>query len=149
MAQIIIDGRSITLPDEIAQEESRLREALEPFYPEVRNATIQRSTNAAGELRVTLIKRAGPKGAEANHPPRLVEALAALPETIHPAMRLAWELQLLERRGALSISELLARHAEIEEALASAVADATLYRSSCTALRAAPPVAAPAIPLGF
>ena len=141
MAQVTIDGRTLTIPDEIARDDARLKEALEPYYPEVRNATVQRS-DEDGHLKVTFIKRAGPKGS-------LIDALVALPETVHPALLLVWQLQERERQGATPFLELLQRHAEIEAAVAAAETDVTLADETLKALNTATPSAAPSTPLGF
>jgi|SRR6185437_10818455 len=141
MAQVTIDGRTLTLPDDIAGDDARLREALEPYYPEARNATIQR-TEQEGQMRVTLIKRAGPKGG-------LIAHLVHLPETIHPALLLVWELQQQERTRGLSVLELLARHAEIEQATRAGEADTALATATRNALISAAPAPAPTVLHGW
>ena len=64
MATIKLEGQEIQLPDAIAQNDEQLKQALTPFYPEMANADIRRETNSkTGQLTVSLVKRAGPKGA--------------------------------------------------------------------------------------
>lgn len=64
MATIKLEGQEIQLPDAIAQNDEQLKLALTPFYPEMANADIRRETNPkTGQLTVSLVKRAGPKGA--------------------------------------------------------------------------------------
>ena len=63
MAQIILagDGLTIETPDEIARNDELLKRALAPHYPDLANASISREEKD-GVLKVTLSKRAGPKG---------------------------------------------------------------------------------------
>jgi hypothetical protein len=53
-----IDGQTIQLPEEVAKDDELIRKALAPFYPGAATATIERSSG-----KITVIKRAGPKGA--------------------------------------------------------------------------------------
>jgi hypothetical protein len=51
------DGQDIPLPADIAANDDLIRKALAPFYPDVANAEIRRADG-----KITIIKRAGPKG---------------------------------------------------------------------------------------
>jgi hypothetical protein len=58
---IILDGQTIELPDDVAKDDNLIRRALAPFYPAVANAQIRREEKD-GQTQITVIKRAEPLG---------------------------------------------------------------------------------------
>jgi len=58
------EGQDVSLPADIAASDDLIRKALSPFYPDVANADIRRQSKG-GVDSITVIKRAGPKGADA------------------------------------------------------------------------------------
>ena len=58
------EGQDVSLPADIAASDDLIRKALSPFYPDVATAQIRRESHG-GVDSITVIKRAGPKGAEA------------------------------------------------------------------------------------
>ncbi len=102
MAQIILsgDGISITIDDEIARSDDLLKRALAPHYPDLANAQITREEKD-GRLKVTLSKRAGPKGnsagSEGSMSPdagkgSVIQLLDSAPECLNPVFSLAWQM---------------------------------------------------------
>ncbi len=59
------EGQDVSLPADIAASDDLIRKALSPFYPDVATAQIRRESQG-GVDSITVIKRAGPKGAEAH-----------------------------------------------------------------------------------
>lgn len=80
MAKVILsaEGQTLDLPDEIAGDDTKLRQALVTYYPQLATAKIERITSEAG-LQVTVSKQAGPKGARPKKPTpaTFVDALIA------------------------------------------------------------------------
>jgi hypothetical protein len=62
MAKVKIEGNTLDLPDEVANSNKSLIDALTPYYPAAANATIKREGKGAGMV-VTVTKKAGTKGA--------------------------------------------------------------------------------------
>ena len=58
------EGQDVSLPADIAASDDLIRKALSPFYPDVATAHIRRESQG-GVDSITVIKRAGPKGADA------------------------------------------------------------------------------------
>ncbi len=127
------NGQTFTLPDEIAGDDERLRNALKPFYPEMANAEIRRETKDDG-LIVTVVKRAGPKGAG------ILPALLAAPEHLNPALDLAWQLEHREIAASLELTELLALQPAIEQAIAAGEAEVKQIEITLRILKKALPV---------
>ena len=61
---IILDGQSIELPNDVAKDDNLIRRALAPFYHAVTNAQIKREEKD-GQTQITVIKRAEPLGKKA------------------------------------------------------------------------------------
>jgi len=142
MATIHIDGRTLPIADAIAADDARLKAALEPFYPEIRNALLHREEQD-GVMTVTVTKRAGPKGNT------VAARLRDLPETIHPTLALCWSLQEQERHGSLTLLEMLRQYDTIEAAIADGQADLDLAHTTCQVLIATAPMALCICPQGF
>lgn len=68
------NGQEFTLPEEWASDDSKLKQALKPLYPEVGDAKISRETKD-GVMHVTVVKQAGKKGAGANPEDKIDEWL--------------------------------------------------------------------------
>lgn len=175
MAQIILagDGLIIETPDEIAKSDELLKRALAPHYPDLANAQITRETQD-GVLKVTVSKRAGPKGngrdasssgdlpitgesAEGNANPVLA-ALDAAPPYLNPALALAWQLARREVAGTraesgdnpgMRLEEQLVLQAVISEAILEGELESRLIGKSVEALQQARAVPARCVPGGF
>jgi tryptophan synthase alpha subunit len=61
-AKIILpDGQTVDLPEEVAKDDTMLRDSLSQYVPEIRNAELKRTTKD-GQMVVTVVKKAGVKG---------------------------------------------------------------------------------------
>jgi hypothetical protein len=160
MAQIILsgDGMTIEIEDEIARSDAMLKRALAPHYPDLANALITREEKD-GLLKVTISKRAGPKGynqeSEKGQPGLIVAALEEAPEYLNPALALAWQLIHLEPFGdgengtGLSLEERLALQKVIAEVTLEGEAEAALIEKTIRILETAPATPASQVPKGF
>jgi hypothetical protein len=136
------NGQTLTLPDDIAGDDERLRNALKPFYPELANAEIRRETKD-DTLTVTVVKRAGPKGAG------ILPALLAAPEELNPALALAWQLEHREITAGLELTELVALQPAIEQAIEAGEAEVKQIDITLRILKRALPVTGSGTPHGL
>ena len=60
-AIVKIEGQEFPIPVEIAEKDERLKAALSPHYPSIKNAQISRETRA-GQMIVSIVKKAEHKG---------------------------------------------------------------------------------------
>ncbi|HEX2909883.1 MAG TPA: hypothetical protein VH186_03675 [Chloroflexia bacterium] len=160
MAQIILsgDGMNIEIEDEIARSDEMLKRALAPHYPDLANAFITREEKD-GFLKVTISKRAGPKGydqeSEKGQPGLIVTVLEEAPEYLNPALALAWQLTRLEPFGdgengtGLSLEERLALQKVISDVTLEGEAEAALIEKTVGFLKTAPAIPANCVPKGF
>jgi hypothetical protein len=77
MALIKLDGQQFTLPDQIAEDDQLLVQALRAVAPEIGQPKIGRETQE-GQLVVTVVKQAGPKGG-GSPPPTGADGTHSLP----------------------------------------------------------------------
>ncbi len=140
-----LEGQDIPLTDEIAATDDRVRAALAPFYPDVANAEIQRKQEGEQTI-ITIVKRAGPKGAS----DEVRSALVTAPRSLNPAVALCLELEKIETgAGELSAETLLLLRPRIEQALEQSQREVGDLASVCKALVAARAVPAASVPIGF
>jgi hypothetical protein len=125
------DGQEFPLPDDVARSDELLRQALVPFYPEVAGADIKRE-NKNGELVVTVIRRAGTKGAPLPY-------LIAASEEINPALVMAWELKKLEAEGELELAGLMALQPRLERAIRQGEEEGRRVETALKELKASRP----------
>ena len=143
MAKVILDGQTITLPDEVAETDEAVIRALTPLYPDVANAEIGRKQEN-GETVVTVVKRPGTKGAA--H--KVVENLRAAPGGANPAVSLCLALRR-ENIEQASPDDLLAWRERIDAALEAGEAELEDVRATLKGLIAAAPVPSRDVPAGF
>lgn len=62
--EILIEGQTIPMPEEIAGDDSALKSALSPYFPGAANAKFMRSEPKDDVITVTVVKQAGTKGAK-------------------------------------------------------------------------------------
>lgn len=160
MAQIILagDGITIEIEDEIARSDETLKRALAPHYPDLANALITREEKD-GLLKVTVSKRAGPKGydheSEKGQPGLIVAALEEAPQYLNPALALAWQLTQLDPFGdeengtGLSLEERLALQKVISDVTLEGEAEVALIEKTIRLLETAPAIPASQVPKGF
>ena len=58
---VLVEGQTIPVPEEIGASDEAVKRALSPFYPEVANALITR-VEKDGVTTINVVKRAGSKG---------------------------------------------------------------------------------------
>jgi hypothetical protein len=140
-----LEGQDIPLTDEIAATDDRVRAALAPFYPDVANAEIQRKQEGEQTI-ITIVKRAGPKGAS----DEVRRVLVAAPRYLNPAVALCLELQKVETEaGELDAETLLLLRPRIEQALEQSQREVGDLIGVHKALIAARAVPAASVPVGF
>jgi hypothetical protein len=83
-----IDGQEIQVEDDArVQTDDQIRQQiLQPFYPAMANAKLERITEAGKPLRIKVIKRAGSNGT-------VLQSLITAPATANPAIALSWQLR--------------------------------------------------------
>ncbi len=160
MAQIILsgDGLTIEIEDEIARSDDLLKRALSPHYPDLANALISREEKD-GLLKVTVSRRAGPKGSlqagDVVNPNPVVLALEEAPDYLNPALALAWQLYFQTSSGnnpdvkGLSLEEQLAFQAVITEAILEGEAEAAEVQKTVDRLKTVPNLPSHRLPEGF
>jgi hypothetical protein len=147
-AKIRFEGQELTLAEEVASDDAKLRAALVTVYPSLATAEIHR-TREDGVLVVTAVKRAGSKGAGGSAEDRVLGALVAAPHYVNPAVGVSHRLRLAERAGALDVVALLDERDEIHVAIQTGAADVDAVRSALSALRQSHPVSSTVVPEGF
>jgi len=106
MAFIVkIEGQTIELPENIAQDDQKIRESLAPFYPEIGQNSLITRAEKDGNIEITISKRAGTKGG-ASQPPsntaiveQLRTTLEELPEGGNSAVEMYRQLKKI-RQGS-------------------------------------------------
>lgn len=141
MALVKIEGQEpFHLPDEYANEDNVVRAALATAFPDAASAEIKRET-VEGQLVITVVKRAGPKGLR----PALA-ALVAAPPHVNPAVALVHKL---EADGPPSLDALLEAQGEIAGAIADGEAELQAVKRALEALIASVPISSAVAPMGF
>lgn len=84
-ATVRFEGQEFLLSNDIANDDAKLRNALQPVFQEAATAEIHRTTED-GRSVVFLTRKAGTKGAGARTQERVLEALATAPESMNPAI---------------------------------------------------------------
>src|SRR6266542_1630130 len=147
LIRITSDGVEFEIPDEIAEVDRLIREALAPYYADMANADIKR-TDKNGRTVTEVTKRAGTKGAKGNIF-EVIDALLAAPEEINPALVVHFELMEAEKKGKLSLRRYLGSQGDIRRAAAEGKEQLEANKNSLDLLRGAIPVPAETTPAGF
>ncbi len=155
LIRITSDGVEFEIPDEIAEVDRLIREALAPYYADMANADIKRTdkngraiTDENGRTVIEVTKRAGTKGAKGNIF-EVIDALLAAPEEINPALVVHFELMEAEKKGKLSLRRYLGSQGDIRRAAAEGKEQLEANKNSLDLLRGAIPVPAETTPAGF
>lgn len=154
MAVVTIDGKPVTLDDEIvALGKEAVRAALSVDFPGVENAdiVIDSKVGKGAPAVVTVSKRAAPKSAAAPSPAylRIIESLIAAPDYVNPAIELASACQQAEAAGDTEFFDRAARRGEVERAMAAGEREARAVHRTLGALGHAKPASAKQVPRGF
>ena len=107
---ISIEGQTIPVPEEIGKDDSAVKKALAPFYPQVANAMITRTTKD-DTTTVNVVKQAGTKGGYS-----VFDVLSSCPGGQNTAIKLYRELSNLPD-SALDPQALLELDARLEQAI--------------------------------
>jgi len=105
----IIEGQEIPLDEAIAQDDNTLKTAISVYFPEYANAEIERQTTD-DTVSIRLVKKAGTKGS-------LFRELKNCFEEINPALKLGWQIKLLEINSQISLENLITLQPEIDKAI--------------------------------
>lgn len=158
---ILIEGQTIPVPEDIGASDANVKAALAPFYPDAANAMITR-VEKDGIVTINVVKRAGTKGlfpapiqmecrgAPACAPPACAPSplayLMSCPGRRNPAIEL---YQQLKDSQALSPEELLTLDARLNKVIEEGQSHASRCESALKRLQRALPQPAPVVPLGF
>ncbi len=97
-AKIKYEGQEVSLPEEIAADDSKLKAALVTVWPSISTSTIER-TREDGMLVVTCTRKAGTKGSLTLD---IIGRLQKAPQNRNPAVQLATKLQAIQQNGQLT-----------------------------------------------
>jgi hypothetical protein len=149
MAIIKLEGQEIPIDDAIALDDTMLRNALTPFYPDAAHAEIARETKD-GQTIVRMVKRAGTKGTNRETGTASVLNQLIQAETgLNPALELCWQLKSLEIRGKLDLEALVPLQKTIHTAVAQGETEVKQVEIALRLLLAAPPIPAKIVLPGF
>lgn len=135
---VLIEGQTMTLPPGIEKDED-IRRALEPYFPEVKTALLNRKEEG-DVVTVTIVKKAGSKGAD---------PLAKLRKCAggkNPAVALFEEIEALEDAD---ITTLLEYESRINAALQEGEEQRNAMVAALKRLAAAAPQSARFVAVGF
>lgn len=139
--QITIEGQTIPVPAEIGANDTAVKAALAPYFPDAANAMISR-TEKDNLITVNVVKKAGSKGAAQAAP------LAALRDA-EPGQNPTIALYLELDGGQPDPLKLLELAPRIDQAIAVGEAHGKQLESALRSLRVAKTMPAPVVPLGF
>jgi hypothetical protein len=149
MAIIKLEGQEIPIDDAIALDDTMLRNALTPFYPDAAHAEIARETKD-GQTIVRMVKRAGTKGTNRETGTASVLNQLIQAETgLNPALELCWQLKSLEIKGKLDLEALVFLQDNIRTAIAQGETEVKQVETTLRLLLAAPPIPAKIVLPGF
>jgi len=105
----IIEGQEIPLDEAIAQDDNTLKTAISVYFPDYANAEIERQTTD-DTVSIRLVKKAGTKGS-------LFRELKNSFEEVNPALKLGWQIKLLEINSQICLENLITLQPEIDKAI--------------------------------
>jgi hypothetical protein len=143
-AAIRAEGQSIPVAVSIAKDDQKVRDSLVLLFGFGANLEITRAM-VDGLLVISVVKRAGPKGAAGT----VMRLLAAAPEEWNAALHLEWELTALDARDRLDIARLRAMQVRIEAAIEEGERWCARVASAQRLLGSAPGSPIRCIPAGF
>ncbi|NEU71724.1 hypothetical protein PI95_003765 [Hassallia byssoidea VB512170] len=112
-----IEGQQIPLDEAIASDDNTLKTAISVYFPDYANAEIERQITD-DTVSIRLVKKAGTKGNLGQKV--LIQQLQESPLEVNPALKLGWQLKLLEMKNQITLSGLIAIQPEIDKAIKSA-----------------------------
>lgn len=139
---ISIEGQQIPVPAEIGRDDFAVKKALAPFYPQVANAMITRTTKD-DTITVNVVKKAGTKGNCS-----IFDALSNCPSGQNIAIELYQELSNLTDY-ALDPQALLELDARLEQAIEAGEAESQMVNKALERLHKARAIPASLVVEGF
>lgn len=139
---ISIEGQTIPVPEEIGKDDSAVKKALAPFYPQVANAMITRTTKD-DTITVNVVKQAGTKGGYS-----VFDVLSSCPAGQNSAIELYRELSSLPD-SALDPQALLELDARLEQAIQAGEEESKMVDKALERLHKARAVPASLVVEGF
>jgi hypothetical protein len=141
MAKVKIEGQTLELDDEIAQDDDLLRAALQPSWPDAKTAQFTRTKNG-DTLTVQVTKKAGTKG-------NLIDALLTAKEGVNPAIAMSRRIAEMQAAGELGPERIAELTPEIGAAADLAERDLRAASVTRNDLFEAAPIPSSTIPMGF
>jgi hypothetical protein len=139
---VLIEGQTIPVPEEIGVTDEMIKRALTPYYPEVANAMMTRVA-IDDTTTITVVKRAGTKG---SHQVQGLQSLIDCAGGRNPTIVLYEEIQSMELQDPVKLLELDAR---IEQVMDQGCKLGRAVEYAADRLKATSPQPAPMIILGF
>jgi aminoglycoside phosphotransferase (APT) family kinase protein len=158
MAVVTIDGKQVTLPDEIVElGKEAVRAALEIDFPGAANADIRiEGAKGSAPATVKVSKRAAPKQnlpqkikAAPSWYERMILALLDAPDYVNPAIALAYQCQQAETRGDTEFFDQMVRRGVVERAINEGEREARAVHQALGILGHSKPTSSRTVPLGF
>lgn len=144
---VVIEGQNIPLPEEIAMDDAKVRQALAPFFPDAANAMITRTKGKDDETTlVNVVKKAGSKGKGMQASP--YDHLRACKGGMNPAIELYRRMQA-EGEQQIDPEWLLEHGTEIEQAVEQGEKQLAMLENAVKRLRLAKAQPAPEVMAGF
>jgi hypothetical protein len=164
MAIVKIEGKSITVPDEIAAlGKEAVRNLLSQEFPAIENAQIEIVKEEGAPAVITVTKRATPKGQVAltqallqpeTRPmaleqSQLIDALRAAPPYVNPAIALTEDVMRAEMMGDREFFEAAARRGDVERAISESNNEGQAVADALFLIGHALPTTSDEVPVGF
>lgn len=152
MAIVKIEGKTLTVPDELAAAgKDAIRAALSIDFPAVENAQIEivEPKEKGAPSIITVTKRATPKGSPSPEFTHLADGLASLPEYVNPAVALAARAIRAELEGDTRFLDIAARSGAIERAVEEGHREGDEISKAIQSLAFLIPQTSKEVPIGF
>lgn len=153
MAVLIIDGKDMPFPDDIAEKGVEpCRDVLVASgYPGAAVAHIEiKGGGASGApLVITATKRPMGKAAPAGQYDEFLETIMHAREYVNPAIALAHQVEIAERDGDSEFFERIVRSGQLERAVSEGGREGKDVQLALQALGHATPISSKMIPVGF
>lgn len=142
-----IEGQDIPVDETIGASDETVKRALAPFFPDAANALITR-TAKDDVTTITVVKRAGPKGASNQTP---LTHLLNCPGGKNPVIALYEEIAGADGNAVMPSDpeQILGVNSRIDEAIEAGEKQRQAVESARKRLDSARPVPAPVLVLGF
>lgn len=138
---LLIEGQRVQLPDEITDDDDKIRRVLAPIFPGASTAQLNRSVKD-GVTEITVVKQAGPKGQCA------LQKLKDAPASVNPIIALYQNLQRTDL-AEQSAEDLLNLDERIRKTLKKGNEQAEQMAETKKRLNEAAPSPAQNVPTGF